>query len=78
MVKNNCGLEQWSARESHKLKVTGSNPVPASKSVSEIKSGTQTKLIPEPMPLQRLLNRTRLKVFQYIKERDKSKADFKM
>jgi hypothetical protein len=30
------------------------------------------------MPLQRLLNRTRLKVFQYIKERDKSKADFKM
>ena len=62
------------------LSYVGSIPTMSTKvkSVSEIKSGTQTKLIPEPMPLQRLLNRTRLKVFQYIKERDKSKADFKM
>lgn len=29
MNKIYCGVEQWSARQPHKLEVSGSNPLPA-------------------------------------------------
>lgn len=31
-----CGIEQWLARQPHKLKVAGSNPAPASKKLFEV------------------------------------------